>query len=89
MVRVDVRRFGWVRVGVLGYCEGDGCEGDGFAEEPGYALLRGERSRSFSMGERLGKGGRKGFWGEEGEVPEREWHQYRRRESCSVIWALC
>lgn len=36
---VDVRVVpgGWV--GVLSYGEGDGGEGDGFAEEPAYALL--------------------------------------------------
>ena len=34
---VDVGSAG---VGVLGYGEGDCGVGDGFAEEPGYALLR-------------------------------------------------
>lgn len=35
---VDV---GVVGLGVLGYGESDGGVGDGFAEEPGYALLSG------------------------------------------------
>ena len=38
LVDVDV---GVAGIGVLGYGEGDGGVGDGFAEEPGYALLGG------------------------------------------------
>lgn len=36
---VDVRGVWGLRVSVFGDGEGDGGEGDGFAEEPAYALL--------------------------------------------------
>lgn len=41
LLDVDV---GEVFFDVFGYCEGDGCEGYGFAEEPAYALLLGRLS---------------------------------------------
>lgn len=41
LVDVDVGVFVGGVVGVFGYGEGDGGVGDGFAEEPGYALLVG------------------------------------------------
>jgi len=34
---------------VFGDCEGDGCEGDGFAQEPAYALLWGRISSSWEV----------------------------------------
>lgn len=43
-VEVCETRFG---INVLGDCEGDGGHGDGFAEEPAYALLAGKSEKPY------------------------------------------
>ena len=87
-------------LGVLGYGEGDGGVGDGFAEEPGYALLSGgvrwEERWGTGRGARLPFGGygrshRRGFCsggmlGVEEELgQEQQTNVHDPLRSCSVL----
>ncbi len=78
LLDVEVGEIG-LRINVFRDCEGDGGHGNGFAEEPAYALLSGRRDEQYV-----------GHWGDRyaEAVPFEECNQCHQRGSCSTTRSI-